>query len=178
MQTMKIGSTKTLLSEQVIEDLKYYIANPYGFVLLVGKNGRGKSYAAMSVYEKLTPYKLPSYGREYAWFINQADLNMQYSEAIEQYGHATYLLKEAYSTSLLVIDDLGTRTPSPAFGDFLYAVIDKRWNERDTKGTIVTTNLDSTRLRKDFGDAIFSRMASGQNYVVVGEDRRFGELGF
>lgn len=171
-------ATKKLLSEEVIIDLQEYAKNPQGFVMLVGKNGRGKSYAAMRIYEQNTPYQLPQRDHDRAWFINQADLNMLYSEANEVYGHAINILRQAQNAKLLILDDLGTRTPSPAFADFLYALIDHRWNERASKGTIITTNLDSTKIRKDFGDAIFSRIASGQNYVVVGEDRRFSDLGF
>ncbi len=170
--------TKTLLSEQLIEDLQDFILQPRGFILLVGKNGRGKSYAAMKVYEALSSYKLPDRDYDQAWFINQADLNMVFSEYIELYGNAMNLLRQVYKCKLFIIDDLGTRAPSPAFMDFLYAVIDKRWNERETLATIITTNLDSSRIRRDFGDAIFSRIASGKNYVVIGEDRRFTDLGF
>ncbi len=169
---------KTLLSEEVIEDLRDFVLKPRGFVLMSGKNGRGKSYAAMKIYEQVTPYKLPAYDHDQAWFINQADLNMLFSEAYETYGNAMYLLKKCYNPKLFVIDDFGTRTPSPAFLDFLYAIIDKRWNERATLGTIITTNLDAARIRKDFGDAIFSRMGSGRNYIFEGDDRRFTESGF
>ncbi len=171
-------ATKQLLSEQVIEDLKEFVKNPQGFILLVGKNGRGKSYAAMRIYEQLTPYKLPFHDHDLAWFVNQADLNIMFAESNEIYGSSMSLLKQAYKSKLLVIDDLGTRPPSPAFMDFLYAVVDYRWNRRTETATIITTNLDSSRIRKDFGDAIFSRIASGQNYVVIGEDRRFTDLGF
>lgn len=171
-------ATKQLSSEEVILDLKDYVLNPQGFVLLVGKNGRGKSYAAMKIYEQLTPYKLPTRDHDLAWFVNQADLNIIFAESNEIYGSAMSLLKQAYNTKLLVIDDLGTRPPSPAFMDFLYAIVDKRWNERSNLATIITTNLDSSRIRKEFGDAIFSRIASGRNYVVTGEDRRFQDLGF
>lgn len=171
-------ATKKLLSEQVIEDLKDYVLNPKGFVLFGGKNGRGKSYAAKEIYNQLTPYKLPAYDHDIAWFINQADLNILFSETNEIYGHAMSLLKQAYRSRLLVIDDLGTRVPSSAFMDFLYAIIDKRWNERECKATIITTNLDSGKIRKDFGDASFSRMASGRVYVFEGPDRRFEDVGF
>ena len=171
-------ATPQLLSEQIIEDLKDFVLNPQGFILLVGKNGRGKSYAALKIYEQLTPYKLPARDHDLAWFINQADLNMLFNEANEIYGSAMSLLRQAYITKLLVIDDLGTRPPSPAFMDFLYAIVDRRWNERSTFATIITTNLDSARIRKDFGDAIFSRIASGRNYIVIGDDRRFTDLGF
>jgi DNA replication protein DnaC len=170
--------TKNLLSEQVLEDLSDFILEPRGFVLLVGKNGRGKSYAAMKIYEALSSYKLPARDHDEAWFINQADLNMIFSEHNELYGSGISLLKQIYKCKLFIIDDLGTRAPSSAFMDFIYAIIDKRWNERATLATIITTNLDSSRLRRDFGDAVFSRIASGRNYVVIGEDRRFTELGF
>lgn len=171
-------TTKKLQSEEVIIDLADYALNPQGFVILQGMNGRGKSYAAMKIYEKNTPYQLPNFDRDLAWFVNQADLNLLYSEANEIYGHAMTILKQAQKTKLLILDDLGTRTPSEAFKDFLYAILDKRYNEKDKKGTIITTNLDSTKIRKDFSDAIFSRIASGRNYVVIGEDRRFCDLGF
>ncbi len=170
--------TKQLLSEQVILDLEDFIKNPKGFVLLVGKNGRGKSYAAMKVYERLAPFKLPCYDHDIAWFINQADLNMLFSESIENYGSSMTLLKKAYYTKLLILDDLGTRTPTSAFMDFIYAIVDKRWNERDRKATIITTNLEASLMRKNFGDAIVSRIASGRKYIVIGDDRRLTDLGF
>ena len=171
-------SAKKLLSEQAIEDLQSFIANPSGFVLLTGENGRGKSYAAMQVYEKLTPFRLPAYDHDKAWFVSQANLNMQFSEANEIYGTAIGLLKKAYASKLLVLDDLGTRPPSVAFMDFLYALVDHRYNEKDSKGTIITTNLGASQIRENFGDPIFSRICSGRNYVITGEDRRFTELGF
>ncbi|MFI0477759.1 MAG: ATP-binding protein [Candidatus Rhabdochlamydia sp.] len=169
---------KELLSEEILEDVKDYILNPHGFMVFAGKNGRGKSYVAMKIYEKLTPYKLPYHDHDLAWFINQADLNLKFTEANEIYGSSMGLLKEAYNTKFLVIDDFGTRTPSPAFMDFLYAIIDRRWNERNSVGTIITTNLSPEKIRKDFGDPIFSRIASGRNYLFKGPERRFGGLGF
>jgi DNA replication protein DnaC len=171
-------STKKLLSEEIIIDLQEYAKNPQGFVILQGKNGRGKTHAALTIYQQNTPYVLPERDWDKAWFVNQSDLNMLFTEAHEIYGHVTNLLRQAYATRLLILDDLGTRTPSEAFKDFLYAIIDQRYKERESKGTIITTNLDSTRLRKDFSDAIFSRIACGRNYVVIGEDRRFTDLGF
>jgi DNA replication protein DnaC len=170
--------TKQMLSEQVIADLQDFAKKPQGFVLMVGKNGRGKSYAAMHIYEQVTPYKLPARDYDVAWFINQAELNIAHSEQNDIYGSSANLLRQASAAKLFVLDDLGTRTPSASYMDFLYAVIDKRWNLRHLMGTIITTNLGSSQIRKDFSDAIFSRIASGRNYIVIGEDRRFGDIGF
>ncbi len=75
-------------------------------------------------------------------------------------------------TKLLVLDDLGTKTPSDTFGDFLYGLIDHRWNFKSTLGTIITTNMNGKITRERFGDAILSRIASGINIRFEGEDRR------
>lgn len=166
---------KKIISEQLIEELQSYVSNPYGFILLTGKNGRGKSYCAMKVYEKLTPYRLPSYDHDLAWFINQANLNIIFTESIENYGSSRSLLKQACNSKLFVLDDLGTRPPAPAFLDFLYAIFDERWNQREKKGTIITTNLDKEGICKTLGNAIFSRIASGKIYTLIGDDRRLTE---
>lgn len=166
-------NTKDILSEQVITELREYIIKPHGFVIFFGKNGRGKSYAAMKIYERMTPYKLPSKDDDFAIFINQATLNMKYSEEIAEYGYSLKLMDKMIKTKFLVLDDLGTRVPTAAFGDFLYAIIDARSVARYSCGTIITTNLDASRLRKDFGDAIFSRIGSGKVYNFIGPDRRF-----
>jgi DNA replication protein DnaC len=169
---------KEMLSEQVIQDLKTYVAKPYGFVLLYGPNGTGKSYCAMQVYSSLTPLKLPSRNADLAWFINQANLNIEFDECKQIYGSTTYLLEQACKSKLLVLDDIGTRPPSPSFMDFLYAVIDSRWNERQSLGTIVTTNLNSAIMRKVLGEPMCSRIASGRIYKVIGPDRRLTETVF
>jgi len=161
-----------LLSEYVIEELKDYIKNPKGYVVLSGEPGRGKSHVALYIYHCITPFVLPQFNHDIAWFVRQTDLNKQFTEAHEQYGSVNYLLEKSYETKLLVLDDLGTRTPSEAFMDFLYAIFDYRCEHRKTHGTIITTNLGSTEIKKNFGSAILSRIGSGRNYKVIGPDRR------
>jgi DNA replication protein DnaC len=167
-----------LLSEDVLIDLSEYAKNPLGFVLMSSNTGRGKSYVAKKIYQQNTPYKLPAYDPEKAWFINQADLFMEYLQAIERYGHPSHLLNQGYNSKLLILDDLGSKVPPSGFLDFLFALIDRRYNNRSTKGTIITTNLDANNLRKDFGDRIFSRIATGRIYILIGDDRRFSNASF
>jgi DNA replication protein DnaC len=166
-------NTKDIFSEDILIELKDFIIKPQGFIIFFGKNGRGKTYAAMKIYERMTPYKLPHKDNDLAIFVNQATLNMQYSDEISEYGSAIKLMGKMIDTRFLVLDDLGTRVPSASFGDFLYAIIDARTVAKLSCGTIITTNLDAVRIRKDLGDAIFSRIASGRNYVFKGDDRRF-----
>lgn len=169
---------KQLLSEQVLEDMKDFISNPYGFVLFAGKNGRGKSYVAKKVYEALARYQLPEYDREEAWFLNQIAIKSQWEFQRYEYGHTAKLMGDMSSSKFLVMDDLGVMEPSPSFMGFLYGVADNRSSNQHRLGTIITTNLSSKAMIEQFGEAFFSRVASGRNYVFTGEDRRFENLGF
>lgn len=159
--------------EEVINFLSDYAQSPRGFVLLSGKNGTGKSFAAMEVYNCVSGYKLPAFDHDKAIFINQANLNMKWSMEQYKWQQTVSLLTEMVNTKLLVLDDLGTRTPSDAFMDFLYALVDARYEERRKKGTIITTNLSSAEMREKFSDAFVSRVASGQCFRIEGQDRRF-----
>ena len=156
---------------EVIDFIKKYIHNPRGFLLLSGTNGTGKTFTAMKIYEAISPYKLPDYDSDCAMFFTQADMNMKFSKDAMN-GGAGYFLDRVVSTKLLIIDDLGTRTPSEAFMDFLYTVADSRYNEKNSKGTIITTNMDSRMMQDKFGTAFFSRVASGQCFRFDGKDRR------
>ena len=163
-------SNKVNQPTEVLHFLREFAMNPRGFLLLSGENGTGKSFAARSVYNCISPYKLPEYDHDKAIFISQADLNLIFND-LE--GKGVSLLAEKYSsTKLLVLDDLGTRKPSDAFMDFLYAIADKRYSERETRGTIITTNLTHKDLIHKFGSAFASRVATGKCFRFEGEDRR------
>lgn len=154
-----------------MEKIMTFAKNPKGFLLLAGANGTGKSFAAQAIYEVHATFKLPYYDMEEAFFINQSDLNERWLQSKQENGSSD-LSSRLKQTKLLVLDDLGTKTPSDAFGDFLYGLIDYRWNQRSTLGTIITTNMTGKITRERFGDAILSRIASGIQIRFDGEDRR------
>ncbi len=156
---------------EVIDFIKGYIRHPLGFLLLSGTNGTGKTFTAMTIYEAISPFKLPDYDSDIALFMTQAEINMKFTKA-SMNGDSGYFLDRVTSTKLLVIDDLGTRTPSDAFMDFLYLVADTRYAHKDRKGTIITTNMNADTMRDKFGNAFFSRVASGQCFRFDGKDRR------
>jgi DNA replication protein DnaC len=56
--------------------------------------------------------------------------------------------------------------------DFLYWIADQRYENRDTQGTIITTNLNAQSMREIMGDAFTSRVASGICIRHDGPDRR------
>jgi DNA replication protein DnaC len=105
-------------------------------------------------------------------FWNQSDLNAKWLANYNQYGDTSHLLSEIQKAPLLVLDDIGTRKPSEAFMDFLYCIADKRYENRQKVGTIITTNLNSQTMREIMGDAFTSRVASGICIRWDGDDRR------
>lgn len=159
--------------EKLKSTLEVFAKNPSGFILLSGKNGTGKSFAAMAVYEQVSPFKLPYHDRDIAYFLTQAELNMIWQKQFKEHGHAYHLLEDVIKSQLLILDDIGTRIPSDSFMDFLYEVADKRYSLKNVKGTIITTNLNMTDMREKFGDAFVSRVASGKCFRIEGTDRRF-----
>lgn len=153
--------------------IKKYYDNPVGFFLMAGLNGRGKSFVAQVIYDKVdvTSFTLPQFNHDEAWFITQADLNYEW-----QMKNIEELILTLKNTKLLILDDIGTRRPSDAFLDFLYLIADHRWKYRQKLGTIITTNLNASMMREQFGDAFVSRVASGICMRIEGEDRRFNEF--
>jgi DNA replication protein DnaC len=167
---------KLIQTKETIEHLINFAKNPFGFLLMSGKQGRGKSYSAMAIYHAITPYRLPAYDHDLAFFINQADLNMEWNKYIKVYGHPGDLFDKIAKTKLFILDDLGTKMPTDSFMDFLYAIADKRNNLRKTHGTIITTNFTAKLLREKFGDSFFSRVASGVSLIFDhGSDRRLSK---
>ncbi len=156
---------------EVLSKIITYAKKPLGYFLMSGSNGTGKTFAAMKIYEYNTPYKLPQKADDQAIFIKQSVLNMKYLDGLKD-RELEHLANKFITTKLLVIDDLGSRNPTEAFLDFLFVILDQRWEERDRKGTVITTNFNHADLRGKLGDAITSRIVSGVNVPMFGPDRR------
>lgn len=154
---------------EILEKLKEYAKCRKGFLLLSGTNGTGKTYAALAIYNISTPYKLPAKDDDLAIFITQGNLNIVYGN---EETNKMKLLEKLCKTKLLIIDDFGSRIPTEAFGEFMFTLIDNRWVERSEVGTIITTNLNSTEVEKNFGTRTLSRIGSGMNLIFLGKDRR------
>lgn len=148
-----------------------FAMNPRGIMLFAGRNGTGKTYSAETIFDAV---RIPMI--EEKLFFTQVDLFMKWQKDVREWGEAIYLYERIQEAKLFVIDDLGTRMPSEAFKDYLYAIIEKRERNKDTRGTLITTNLNSEQMREMFGDAIVSRVASGQVFRFDGKDRRFNQF--
>jgi DNA replication protein DnaC len=156
---------------EILKKLQTYSDDPKGFLLMSGTNGTGKSYASERILSKQT-FKEKFYDSDHRLMITQAMLNIKWQSHINKWGDSLYLLKQFYAYRILILDDIGTRVPTDAFMDFLYAIIDHRWNQGGYLSTIITTNLNSKDMRAKFGDAFSSRISSGVIINFKGDDRR------
>lgn len=138
--------------------------NPKGFLLFTGFSGRGKTYCACACLDIFRN----TLSRN-AIFVNISDLYLLWKESIQNFKD-THLARKYCEIDFLILDDLGQRTPSEGFLEFLYIIFNKRMN--DEKGTIITTNLNAKQLQEKFGDAIFSRVTMSEIFKFDGEDKR------
>lgn len=143
-----------------------FVANPTGFFLISGKNGNGKTFTAEAIFGRFY------HPQNDNMFWNQADLKMKWQSLYAKYGSVDYFLEDIIKAPLLVLDDIGTTTPTETFREFLYIIADKRHKKKHTHGTIITTNLNSESMRGMLGDAFVSRVASGRCVRHDGPDRR------
>jgi DNA replication protein DnaC len=155
---------------------KKFAENPKGFLLLAGKNGTGKTFSAESIREHFFSTPSNIHWQDRCKFITQTDLNLLWIKDVQEWGDTTYRLGELTKYPLLILDDLGTRTPTEPFMDFLYTLIEKRERLKHQLGTIITTNLNAEKMREKFGDAFVSRIASGHVFRFEGNDRRFKDF--
>lgn len=161
--------------KEIREQLLKYAMKPKGMLLMAGNNGTGKTHAAMQIYHANTPFELPMFDATFARFYKQVELFMIWQKMQYDYGNTDSLVDELSKTRLLVLDDIGTRAPTEPFGDFLYLIVDRRYEAREHKGTVITSNLNSEQMRTKFGDPFYSRVASGLVLKIVGQDRRLNK---
>lgn len=157
--------------QKIADKIAEYAKDPLGFLVMVGKNGTGKTFAAEHIVS-LQRFKQKFFDSDHRKIINQAMLNLQWLNQLNDWKDATYLLNQYFNYRILVLDDIGTRIPTDAFMDFLYAIVDYRWTMRLNIATIITTNLSAKDMRNKFGDAFASRISSGIIIKFDGADRR------
>lgn len=167
--------TKVHQPPEILAKLKTYANDPKGFLVLSGKNGTGKTFAAKAIIDT-QKFKEKFHDSDHRKIITQAELFIEWQNQTQVWNNTLYLLQKYKGYRILCLDDIGTREPSPGFLDFLYAIIDYRWDQRDWVATIITTNLSSKDMREKFTDAFTSRVSSGESIRFEGKDRRINEF--
>lgn len=159
-----VSFEKVEQSEAKIAYMRKFALAPQGIIVMQGSKGTGKTYAAMAICELFTR------ARESAMFITQRQLMSSWLETFKDVG-CTNFIERLKNKELLVIDDFGTSEISDKFMAFFFDLIDHRmkWS---SKGTIITTNLDDEKLSDFCGEALTSRLNTGQYFEFKDKDRR------
>jgi DNA replication protein DnaC len=148
------------------EELKNFCRNPQGFYLFCGQSGRGKTYAAVAILHACWTLNNNLFGR----YASAADLYMLWKHCARNYGDDLDLAEKYINPHVFLLDDIGLRTPTDGFLEFLYSIVNRRLNEK--KATLITTNLTSQEMSQKFGEALTSRFCSGKIIKFEGKDRR------
>lgn len=151
-------------AEAKIAYMKKFSAHPRGIIVMQGDKGTGKTYSAMAICELFTRT------RESAMFISQRQMMMNWLETFQDVGK-THFIEHATNRQLLVIDDFGTSEMSDKFMAFFMNLINDRM-QWSNKGTVITTNLDDNMLSNYCGEALTSRLNTGQFFEFKDKDRR------
>lgn len=129
---------------QAIEHVEAWKESGKAFLLLLGGVGTGKTVAAAS-----TLIEAPAHSSAFVHALDVArlsDFNPEHAHELDRVTEAKHL----------VLDDLGTEHAN----DFWVARLDGIVNHRYGRGltTIITSNLDAARFKKQYGERIADRI--------------------
>lgn len=151
-------ATTDNLSEEIKEVIKKAIEENKG-IFIYGDTGVGKTYAMHALANN-----------KRAKVLNFVELLVQFRDHIQNgcyFSRITDLVNEDY----LFIDDIGAEKLSDFVVEFLYLVINKRYENE--KRTVLSTNLSLEDFSKRYGDRLLSRVAEMcVIYEMKGEDKR------
>jgi DNA replication protein DnaC len=134
-----------------------YAQNLEGWLLFQGGYGCGKTHLAAAIGN----YQL-SLGREVV-FLSVSDLLDHLRATYSSSSKVSYdqLFERVRNTPLLILDDLGTESPTPWAGEKLYQLFNHRYVHR--LPTVITTNYSLS----DLDGRIYSRLADQHIIRIV-----------
>jgi DNA replication protein DnaC len=139
-------------------------------LLLLGNTGVGKTFLANCIAKELLDRgNTVIYLTAFRLFdiLEKNKFSKDENDAYDASNQFDYIL----DCDLLIIDDLGTELNNSFTNSQLYLIINERLLRQ--KSTIISTNLSLTNINTNYGERIFSRIAS--SYLVqriIGEDIR------
>lgn len=136
-------------------------------LFLFGKTGVGKTHISLAIAKRVTER---GYTAAYGSLLNYLRLIER-----EHFGRSedseSDTMQILINTDLLVLDDLGSEFRSNFYESALYNIVNSRINLG--LPTIISSNLSSAELQKNYNDRIISRIfGTFTTLLFVGEDIR------
>jgi DNA replication protein DnaC len=153
--------------KRCVDDARAFADAPDGWLVLSGASGCGKTHIAAAIANRLLERGEP------VLFVVVPDLLDHLRSAYQPGAEIGYddLFERVRNAPVLVLDDLGTQSPTPWAQEKLFQLINHRFNSR--LPTVVTTNL----LPEQIDDRLRTRLTdTGLARVYVIETRRPSEL--
>lgn len=149
--------------------LIHFVEKPKGFLIVHGPPGTGKTHFCAAMfrhflerYKNIRAYKEPYLLGELRKRID----NMT--------GDYLYHLRSMIDDDGTIIDDLGASGHTPWRQEVLTDMVDFRYSTK--LPTIITSNLDQTKIHNIYGFRIASRLFATENIIVdLNECRNFRE---
>jgi len=139
----------------------------YPFLMFSGPSGSGKSFGAAYALYVLT-YKIndPNWKSKSLWKpLNALWLGAYMATSQDD------LFKQARTTPILVLDDVGEEMPTNLAKYRIAEIISERWNHNLL--TIITTSLSTDKLIANYGARAYSRISKdGQTVICDGDEVR------
>lgn len=140
------ASIDTLDDPRVMRKIADWWSDPTRNLLLIGRIGTGKTYAAAAALRMAILA-----GWRGVWWES-----IELMDELKQWDRAEQVLERVKRAQILLLDDLGVGKPSEWSMDRLQTIIDRRWQAR--RPTIVTSNLDVKDGRGPFVEAVGQRV--------------------
>lgn len=137
-------------------------------LLFIGNPGLGKTFLCNSIAKDLLEQ-----GKSVIYQVASEliDLVRKYKFDFENEENNSSGLNEIYNCDLLIIDDLGTELPTQFSSLVIYNILNKRL--LNNKKLIISTNLNTDELMKNYSERIYSRLFGNFNmYKFYGDDIR------
>ena len=167
----RTGKTVREYMEMVRDICRRYVRDfpqNKGNLLFTGKTGLGKTFLSNCIARELIEQCFSVVYLPAAEMFDIFSKNRFSRE--EEEGDRT---RSDYLTEcdLLIIDDLGTELVNTFTVSQLFYLVNERLTAK--KGTIISTNLPTNRMRDEFTDRVMSRIVSGYRIIpLYGEDIR------
>ncbi len=137
-----------------------YADQPHGWLILIGGYGCGKTHLAAAIANAQVEAGRP------VLFVTAPDLldhlRASYQEDVDQESGYAARFDEVRTIPLLVLDDVGTESPTPWAMEKLYQILNHRYNAQ--LPTVISTNQSleefDPRIRSRLSDPDISQIVS------------------